>query len=383
MQFDLPEDVIALRDMVRKFAAEELRPHAREWDREQQVPDELIGKLAELGLLGVLTPEDYGGSGLGYLANAVIMEELARQDGGVALMVAAHNGLCLSHLNMHASDEQKQQYLPKLASGEWIGAWGLTEPGSGSDAAALTTKAVRDGDGWRLTGNKMFITNGARAQIFVIMAKTDADAGAKGISAFIVQRDDGGFAVGAKEDKMGVRSSDTVPLDLDGVYCGPEDVIGELGTGYAQALAVLERGRVGIGAISVGLARGALEEAVAYANDRQTFGKPIAVHQAINFSLADMAVEVEAARLLVHDAATALDRGDDARHRASVAKLFASEMATRLGLKAIQVHGGYGYTKDMPVERYVRDAKLMEIGEGSSEVQRILIARHLLAGAGG
>lgn len=383
MQFDLPEDVVALRDMVRKFAAEELRPHAREWDREQHVPDELIGKLAELGLLGILTPEDYGGSALGYLANAVIMEELARQDGGVALLVAAHNGLCLSHLNMHASDAQKQQHLPKLASGEWIGAWGLTEPDSGSDAAALTTKAVRDGDGWRLTGNKMFITNGARAQVFVILAKTDPDAGAKGISAFIVERDDEGFAVGAKEDKMGVRSSDTVPLDLDGVYCGPEDLIGELGTGYAQALAVLERGRVGIGAISVGLARGALEEAVAYANDRQTFGKPIAVHQAINFSLADMAVEIEAARLLVHDAATTLDRGDDSRHLACMAKLFASEMATRLGLKAIQVHGGYGYTKDMPVERYVRDAKLMEIGEGSSEVQRMLIARHLLTGAGG
>jgi alkylation response protein AidB-like acyl-CoA dehydrogenase len=402
MNFELPEEVAALREVVRKFAAERIRPFAREWDREQRVPDELVAELGQLGLLGLLTPEEYGGSRSpdhGYLTNAVVMEEIARQDGGVALLLAAHNGLCLSHLNLSATAGQMQRYLPQLARGDWLGAWGLTEPGSGSDAVALQTRAERDGDGWRLHGNKMFITNGARAHVFVIMARTDPGKGAKGISAFLVERGDGGFSVGHKEDKLGMRSSDTVPLDLDNVYCGPEDLIGELNMGYVDALRVLERGRVGIAALSVGLARGCLEEAISYANGRIAFGKPIAQQQAIQFMLADMATELEAARLLVWEAADALDRREatlreipsgertervteldaEIRHAACVAKLFASEMATRAGLKAIQIHGGYGYTKDLPVERYMRDAKLCEIGEGSSEVQRILIARHLLA----
>ena len=378
MDFGLPEELVALRDVVRRFAAERIRPFAREWDREQRTPDELIGELGELGLMGILTPEEYGGAGLGYVANAVVMEEIARQDGGVGLMVAAHNGLCLSHLNLHANEEQKKKYLPKLATGEWVGAWGLTEPGSGSDAAALTMRAVQDGDGWRLSGSKMFITNGARAQVFVVMARTDQEQGAKGISAFIVEREDEGFSIGAKEDKMGIRSSDTVPLDLEDVYCGPEDLVGEEGTGFIGAMKVLERGRVGIGALSLGLARGSLEESIAYANERTAFGKPIAAHQAISFMLADMTTELEAARLLVYDAALALDRGEDAPLQASIAKMQATEMATKAGLKAIQIHGGYGYTKDVPVERYMRDAKLMEIGEGSSEIQRIIIARQLL-----
>ncbi len=379
MNFDLPEEIVALRDMVRKFAAERIRPGAREWDREQNLPDELVQELGELGLMGILTPEEYGGVGLGYLANAVVMEELARQDGGVALLVGAHNGLCLSHINLHASDEQKKKYLPKLAAGEWVGAWGLSEPGCGSDAAALTTRAERDGDGWRLTGNKMFITNGTRAQVFVVIARTDPEKGAKGISAFIVERGVEGFSIGAKEDKLGIRSSDTVPLDFDNVYVGPEALVGLEGSGFVGAMQVLERGRVGIGALAIGLARGALEESLAYSKDRTAFGKPIADLQAIQFMMADMATDLEGARLLVHDAAQALDRGEDAALQASVAKLRASEMATQVGLKAIQIHGGYGYTKDMPVERYMRDAKLMEIGEGSSEVQRIIIARQLLS----
>lgn len=381
MDFELPEEVAAFRDTVRKFAAERIRPHSRQWDRDQTLPDELVAELGQLGLMGLLTPEEYGGSKHpehGYLLNSVVMEELARQDGGVALLVAAHNGLCLSHLNLAGSEEQKQKYLPTLASGEWVGAWGLTEPASGSDAAALETRAVRDGDGWRLTGHKMFITNGARARVYVVMAKTEPDKGPKGISAFVVEREDEGFVVGAKEDKLGIRASDTVPLDLDNVYCGPEDLVGEYNKGYVDALRVLERGRIGIGALSLGLARGCLEESIAYANGRIAFGKPIAAQQAIQFMLADMATELEASRLLVWDAARSLDLGEDARQKASIAKLFASEMATRAGLKAIQIHGGYGYTKDMPVERYMRDAKLCEIGEGSSEVQRILIARHLL-----
>lgn len=378
MNFDLPEDLTALRDVVRDFAAREIRPHSRLWDREQFIPDDLTAKIAELGLLGVMVPEKYGGAGLNYLANSVIIEELARQDGGVALFVAAHNGLCVSHILRAASEEQKQKYLPKLASGEWLGAWGLTEPGSGSDAAALKTKAIKDGAGWRISGHKMFITNGARAQAFVVMAITDPEAGAKGVSAFIVERGAKGFTIGPKEDKMGVRASDTVPLDFDDCHVGPEALCGRLGEGYKDSLAVLERGRVGIGALSVGLARGALEEALAYAQERQTFGKPIARHQAISFMLADMATQIEAARLMIRDAALSLDAGSSDPLKASMAKLFATEMATRVCLDAIQIFGGYGYTKDVPVERYMRDAKLCEIGEGSSQIQRIVIARHLL-----
>ncbi len=381
MNFDLPEDIVALRDAVRRFAAERIRPNSRAFDREQWVPEEFVAEMASLGLLGLLTSEEYGGAmhpEHGYLQNAVIMEEIARQDGGIALLLAAHNGLCQAHLNIAASAEQMTKYLPKLACGEWMGAWGLTEPGCGSDAAALTTRAERDGSGWRLTGHKMFITNGARARVFVVVARTDPEKGAKGISAFVIERGTPGFTIGAKEDKLGMRASDTVPLDFDNAYVEGDALVGEPGQGYIDALKVLERGRVGIGALSVGLARGCIEESIAYANQRTAFGKPIAAQQAIQNMLADMTVDLEAARLLVYQAAALLDRGEDARQAASFAKLFASETATRTALKAIQIHGGYGYTKDMPVERLMRDAKLCEIGEGSSEVQRILIARHVL-----
>jgi len=380
MDFDLPDDLISLRDMVRQFAAATLRPHARQWDREMALPDALVQELGALGLLGVFVPTEFGGSGLGYLANAVIMEEIARQDGATALLLAAHNGLCTAHLLVAASAEPRARYLPKLATGEWVGAWALTEPGSGSDAAALRTRAVPDGDGWRISGEKMFITNGARARLFVILARSAAGAGTKGISAYLVERDAPGLTVGAKEDKLGMRGSDTVALGLDDVRVGPAALLGQPGQGFVDALKVLERGRVGIGALSVGLARGALEEALAYASERQAFGGPLADKQAIQFKLADMATRVSAARLLVHQAAVALDRGEPGRWRAAMAKLFASEMATQVALDAIQIHGGYGYTKELPVERYLRDAKLCEIGEGSSEIQRIVIARELLTG---
>lgn len=378
MNFDLPEDLIALRDMVRDFAATEVRPHSREWDEQQMMPDELIRKMAGIGLLGPMIPTEYGGSGLGYLANAVIMEEMARQDGGVALFLAAHNGLCCSHLLLGGSAEQHAKYLPRLATGEHIGAWGLTEPGCGSDAGALTTRAVKDGAGWRITGHKQFITNGLRAQIFVVMARTDPDKGAKGISAFVVERGMQGFSIGRKEDKLGMRCSDTVTLNFEDVYVPDESMVGPRGNGYVDALRVLERGRVGIGALSVGLARGALEESLQYATTRTAFGKPLIEQQAIQFMLADMATQVDAARLLVHDAAQSLDRGESEKIKACMAKLYASEIATKVCLDAIQIHGGYGYTKEVPVERYMRDAKLCEIGEGSSQIQRILIARELL-----
>jgi alkylation response protein AidB-like acyl-CoA dehydrogenase len=367
--FDLPEDLVALRDMVRDFAAREIRPYAREWDEKQWLPAETVQKMADIGLLGPIIPEEYGGGGLGYLGNSIIMEEIARQCGATALFLAAHNGLCIAHMLQGANEPQKRQYFPKLISGELIGAWGLTEPGCGSDAAAMKTRAVRDGDGWRISGHKQFITNGVRAGLFVVTAVTDPDKGPKGITAFLVEKGAAGFEVGKKEDKLGMRAS--VKTDAQ---CG------ELGMGYIDALKVLERGRVGIGALSVGLARGALEESIAYAKDRQSFGKPLADHQAIAFLLADMATEIDAARLMVWDAATSLDRGESDRVKSSTAKMFASEIATKACLNAIQIHGGYGYTKDIPVERYLRDAKLCEIGEGSSQIQRIIIARELLAG---
>jgi alkylation response protein AidB-like acyl-CoA dehydrogenase len=378
MDFCIPEDLVGLRDVVRDFAANEIRPHSREWDREQHLPDEVVRKIGELGLLGTIVPEEYGGAGLGYLANAIVMEEVARQDGGVALMIAAHLGLCTSQLLLAANEEQKKKYLPRLASGELVGAWGLTEPGCGSDAAAMSTRAVKDGDGWRITGQKQFITNGARAGVYVVMAVTDPSLKAKGVSAFIVERGAEGFSVGPKEDKLGMRASDTTTLALENVYVGPEALVGEYNSGFVDAMRVLERGRVGIGALSVGLARGAVEEAIAYAADRHAFGKPLERFQAIQFMLADAATRIDSARLLVHDAATSLERGEDAAMKASIAKMFASEMATQVCLDAIQIFGGYGYTKDMPVERLMRDAKLCEIGEGSSQIQRIIIARNLL-----
>lgn len=382
MDFDLPEDIVALRDVVRDFAEKEIRPHAREWDKRQTLPDSLFQRLGEMGLLGVMIDPEHGGAGLGYLANSVIMEEIARQDGSVALTLAAHNGLCVAHMRQAANDEQKKRYFPKLATGEMIGSWGLTEPGSGSDAAAMTTRATPDGDGWRLSGQKQFITNGSRAAIFVITAVTDPQAGPKGISAFLVERGAKGFTVGAKEDKLGMRASDTVSLTFDETPVKQADLCGKLGQGYIDAMKVLERGRVGIGALSVGLARGALEESIAYAKQREAFGKPIADLQAIQFMLADMATEIEAARLLVRDAAIVLDEGASDRVKSSVCKLFASEIATRACLNAIQIHGGYGYTTEVPVERYMRDAKLCEIGEGSSQIQRVIIARELLSKLG-
>ncbi|MBI5864282.1 MAG: acyl-CoA dehydrogenase family protein [Planctomycetes bacterium] len=378
--FDLPEDLIVLRDTVREFAANEIRPHAREWDEKQWLPDEMVAKMAELGLLGLTIPTEYGGSGLGYLANSVVMEEVARQDGATALFLAAHNGLCIAQMLLATNEDQRRKYYPRLASGELIGAWGLTEPGCGSDAVNMTTRAVKDGDGWRITGAKQFITNGARAGVFVVMAVTEPELRGKGVTAFIVERGAAGFSIGKKEDKFGMRASDTVVLNFDGVRVGPEAVLGSHGSGYVDAMRVLERGRVGIGALSVGLARGALEESLDYARQRQSFGKPLAQHQAIQFLLADMATEIEAARLLVQDAAITLDSGKTDRVKSSVAKLFASEMATRACLNAIQIHGGNGYTKEVPVERYMRDAKLCEIGEGSSQIQRMIIARELLAG---
>lgn len=378
MNFELPDDLVALQDMAKRFAAEHIAPNARQWDREADIPREVIAKLAGLGFLGVFTPTEYGGVGLGDLGASVLMEEIARHCGATALMLDAHNALCSAHIIRAASDEQKAKYLPDLAAGKYLGAWALSEPGCGSDAAALTTTAMLDGDHWVLNGAKQWITNGHYAGVYVVMAKTTPDGGAKGISAFLVERDTPGFLIGPKEDKMGMRASDTVGLTFDACRIPKGSLCGELNGGFIDAMKVLERGRITISALAVGLARGALEESLSYAKQRTAFGKPIFEHQAIQFMLADMAMEIDAARLLTRKAGILSDAGKPSNIEASVAKLFSSEMATRACLNGIQIHGGNGYTKEVPVERYMRDAKLCEIGEGSSQIQRMVIARHVL-----
>ncbi len=378
MDFELPEEMVALRELARRFAAEEIGPNAREWDREGEIPDEAIKKLGELGFMGTLVPADLGGAELGYLGNAIVIEEVARQCGGTALMLAAHNGLCQGHFMVAANDAQKKEYLPALASGGMFGAWCLTEPSCGSDAAALKTRAVLDGDEWVINGSKMFITNGAKAGVYVVTAKTSDESKTRGISAFIVERDTPGLIIGAKEDKLGMRASDTVPLTFEDVRVPKENLCGELNNGFIDALKVLERGRITIGALSVGLGRGAMEEAISYGQQREQFGKPLVEHQTLQFMLADMAMEIDAARLLVHKAALLQDAGQDTAIESSMCKLFASEIATKACMNGIQICGGYGYTKDIPIERLMRDAKLCEIGEGSSQVQRMIISRHYL-----
>ncbi len=378
MDFELSDDLLALQDVVRRFASEKIAPNARQWDREADIPRDVVAQLGELGLLGVFIPTEYGGSGLGDLGATVIMEEVARHCGATALMLDAHNALCSAHLIIGATDEQKAKYFPRMASGECLGAWALSEPGCGSDASALTTTAELDGDCWVLNGAKQWITNGHYAGVFVVTAKTTPEGGPSGISAFIVERDTPGFEIGAKEDKMGMRGSDTVGLTFDNARIPKENLCGELNQGFRHAMRVLERGRITIAAMSIGLARGALEESLAYSKQRVAFGKPIFHQQSIQFMLADMATEIDAGRLLTREAAILADEGKPSNVAASIAKLFSSEMATRACLDGIQIHGGMGYTKEMPVERYMRDAKLCEIGEGSSQIQRVIIARHLL-----
>ncbi len=375
MNFALPDELIAFRDLARDFAAREIAPHARKWDAEKWISEDAVRRAGEVGLLGVTAPEGFGGAGQGMLAMTVVVEEIARHCGAFALLIAAHSGLCSGHIKLAGSDEQKRKYLPRLARGELIGSWCLSEPHCGTDAAALTTRAEKSGRGWVLNGQKMWVTNGRRAGVYVVMAKTKPEAGPRTISAFIVEREAKGLEVGEPEDKMGMRGSDTTPLALENVQVGEDALCGALHDGYVDALRVLDRGRVTIGALSVGLARGCLEEAVKYAAERRSFGVPLHAHQAIQMKLADMDTQVEAARLLVRQAAYGFDAGRPDKQAASIAKLFASEMASRVGWDSIQIHGGAGYTKDVCVERLVRDNKLCEIGEGSSEVQRMLIAR--------
>ena len=378
MDLTLPESHRALQASLRDFCEERVKPHARWWDHEEKFPAEVVKALGELGALGILVGEEYGGAAMDSLAVAVAVEEIARYDGSLALTVASHNGLGTSHLRIFGNDAQRKRYLPKLASGEWLGGWGLTEPGSGSDAAGMKATAVRRGDRWVLNGSKMFITQGTVGQVFVVLALTEPDRRQKGITAFIVEKGAPGFSQRAIHGKLGMRSSDTGELILENVELPDSQRLGELGMGFVNTLQILDRGRITIGALSTGLARGALEESVRYARDRRAFGQPIGDFQSIRWMLADIQTELQAARLLVHRAAVLADRGRPFGREASMAKLFASEVATRACNKAVQIHGGYGYTREFPVERYLRDAKLCEIGEGTSEVQRTVISRELL-----
>jgi len=378
MDFELSDEQTLLRRTVREFAEAELGPHSREWDEKQEFPREVFGKLAALGLMGVCWPTEYGGSGLSTLDWAIVLEELAHVDAGVALSLAAHHSLSSAHIFQAGSEEQKRRFLAPLARGEKVGCWGLTEPGSGSDAGGLRTTGVRDGDHWILNGSKNFITNGRVADTAVVIAVTDRSAGKKGISAFLIERGTPGFRAGKKEDKLGVRSSDTSELVLEDCRLPAANLLGREGMGFVDTLKILDKGRIGIAAFSVGIAQAALEASLRYAAARKQFGHPIANFQAIQFKLAEMATKVEASRLLTWHAAALADAGKTHTTESSMAKLFAGESAVEVALEAVQIHGGYGYIKEYPVERYLRDAKLGTIGEGTSEVQRMVIARQLL-----
>ncbi|MDW8075499.1 MAG: acyl-CoA dehydrogenase [Bacteroidota bacterium] len=381
ISFALTEEQQQIRQLARQFAESEIRPHVAYYDETQEFPYEIFRKLAELGFLGILIPQEYGGAGLGALECAIIVEEIARVCPAVALGVAAHNGLCTYHIFRYGSEELRQRYVPPLARGETLGAWALTEPGSGSDAGAMRTVAIRDGQYYILRGSKNFITHGNVGSIAVVMALTDPEKGKQGISAFVVDKSMPGFSANKKENKVGMRCSDTASLLFDDVRVPVENRLGQEGEGFHQALAILDGGRITIAALSVGLAQGAFEAAMRYAQERIQFGKPIIEHQAIAMKLARMNTEIEAARLLTYRAAWLRDNGKPFRREASQAKLYASEVAVRTAEEAIQIHGGYGYIKEYPVEKYWRDSKLLTIGEGTSEVQRMVIARSFLGKA--
>ena len=378
MDFGLNEDQQQIRQTIREFAEAELAPHVSEWDEAQHFPVELRPKFAELGIMGVLVPEEYGGAGMGYIEYATIIEELARVDPSIGLAIAGHNSLGAGHIQIAANEEQKQKYLVPLARGEHFAAWGLTEPSSGSDASSMRTTAVRRDGGWVLNGTKNFITNATFAETTVALALTDRTTGSHGISAFIIERGTKGFSVAKKENKLGMRASDTAALVFDDCFVPGANLIGEAGQGFVQAMKVLDGGRISIAALAVGIAQGAFEAALRYAKERTQFGRPIAEFQAIQFKLADMATQIDAARLLTYRAAALKSQGKTTTRESSMAKLYASEIAVRVAEESVQIHGGYGYIKDYPAEKYWRDSKLCTIGEGTSEIQRTVIARQIL-----
>jgi alkylation response protein AidB-like acyl-CoA dehydrogenase len=388
VEFSLTDEQQQLRRTVREFAEGEIAPHVMEWDEDSRFPSELIPKLAEMGFLGVIFPEKYGGAGMGYIEYSIIIEELSRVDGSIGIIVASHNSLCTNHIYKFGSDDQRQKYVSPLARGEKLGCWSLTEPESGSDAAAARTSALRKENSWVINGSKTFATNGHNADVCVVLASTQPAKKTHGISAFIIEKGTPGFRPGKKENKLGLRASDTSELIFADCAVPLDNLLGKEGEGFTNSLQILDGGRISIASLAVGMAQGAYECSLRYAKQRKQFGQPIAEFQAIQFKLADMATQIEAARLLTYQAAWLADRalasgGDAARftRQSSMAKLYSGEVAVRVANEAVQIHGGYGFIKDYPAEKFYRDVKLCTIGEGTSEIQRIVIARELLKNA--
>lgn len=378
MEFGLNENQKMIAQMVRDFTEKEVKPYLNKWDEEEYFPVETMKKLGELGLLGIYVPEKYGGSGFSYDEYVTALIELGKVCGGLGLSVAAHNSLCTGHIYYHGSEEQKQKYLPKLASGEFIGAWGLTEPNTGSDAMRMKTTAVKDGNEWVINGAKNWITHGLSGDVAVVLIRTGELLDSRGITAFIIEKGTPGFSAVKIKGKLGVRASETAELIFDNVRVPQENVIGEVGMGFIQAMQILDGGRISIAALSCGVARGAYEASVKYSKEREQFGQPISAFQAIAFKLADMATEVEAAELLTFQAAYLKNNKLPMTREGAFAKYFSSEVAVRCGNEAVQIMGGYGYTREYPAEKFLRDAKLMTIGEGTSEIQKLVISREIL-----
>src|ERR1051326_2468335 len=378
MNFELNENQKMIADVIRKFAEEHIRPKMMEWDETQEFPVPVFKKLGELGLMGVLVPTEYGGAGFGYMEYVTVISEIAKICGSIGLSVAAHNSLCTGHILYFGNEEQKKKYLPKLASAEWIGAWGLTEVGTGSDAGGMMTVAVKDGDHYVINGSKNFITHGKSGDVAVVIARTGEKGDSHGMTAFIIEKGTKGFSAGRKENKLGMRASETTELIFDNCRVHKSQVMGKEGEGFIQAMKVLDGGRISIASLALGIAKGAFEASIKYAKERQQFGKPIGHFQAIAFKLADMAAKIEAAELLIYQAADLKNRGEKMTKESAFAKYYASEISVQVSTDAVQIFGGYGYTKDFPVEKYYRDAKLCTIGEGTSEIQKMVIAREIL-----
>lgn len=377
MNFTETENQKMIREMVRDFAEKEIRPNVMKWDESQEFPVPLFKKLGELGLMGVFVPEQYGGSGLNYHEYITVIVEIAKVCGSIGLSVAAHNSLCTGHIYYNANEAQKQKYLPKLATGEWIGAWGLTETGTGSDAGGMNTTAVKDGDYWVINGSKNFITHGKSGDVAVVIVRTGEKGDSHGMSAFIIEKGTEGFSAGKKEDKLGMRASETTELVFNNCRVHKDQMIGEEGSGFIQAMKVLDGGRISIGALALGIAKGAYQAALQYAKEREQFGKPISQHQAIAFKLADMATKIEASDLLLAKAADLKNRGEKLVTESAMAKMYASEVACEICNDAVQIFGGYGYTKEFPVEKFYRDVKLCTIGEGTTQIQQLVISRNI------
>jgi alkylation response protein AidB-like acyl-CoA dehydrogenase len=378
MNFDKNENQEMIAQMVRDFAEKEIRPFMRKWDDEEFFPIDTMKKLGEMGLLGIFIPEEYGGAGFSYNEYATALMEIGKVCGGIGLSVAAHNSLCTGHIYYHGSKEQKEKYLPKLATGQFIGAWGLTEANTGSDAMRMATTAVKDGKYWVINGTKNWITHGLSGDISIVLVRTGELLDSKGITSFIIEKGTPGFSAVKIKDKLGVRASETAELIFDNVRIPEENVIGEVGMGFIQAMQILDGGRISIASLSCGIARGAYEASVKYAKEREQFGQPIAHFQAIAFKLADMLTQIEAAELLTFQAAYLKDNHQPLTKQGAYAKYYASEVAVKCGNEAVQIMGGYGYTKEYPAEKFLRDAKLMTIGEGTSEIQKIVISREIL-----